>query len=264
MFVVTVVSVDGESTAKAFGAMSDARKWASTGALNEFDGDVAAVTIHETVADDPRQAIDEVKTGGAKFLEGKAHPITAKEVEITGRYQWCAYQRSFQEKRGVHDVFLDTKALKEQEPPPSQRTTSTGLISIPMRMEGSTYVVPVQINNAISLDFVIDSGASDVSIPADVVISQSHVLRVDTRFALNSMRVWINTKKVTIKRIVVCRAQGNSISPIVSPSVFLASYIIGSLPQWAQFIPKRKRRLNDIIDICNRDLLVSLPISRRG
>jgi hypothetical protein len=49
MFVATVVSVDDESTAKAFGAISDARKWASTAALNEFEGDVAGVTIHETV-----------------------------------------------------------------------------------------------------------------------------------------------------------------------------------------------------------------------
>ena len=32
-------------------------------------------------------------------------------------------------------------------------------------------VVPVLINNAITLDFVIDSGASDVSIPADVVLT---------------------------------------------------------------------------------------------
>jgi clan AA aspartic protease (TIGR02281 family) len=33
---------------------------------------------------------------------------------------------------------------------------------------GGTFLVPVVINGAISLDFLIDSGASDVSIPADV------------------------------------------------------------------------------------------------
>ena len=81
MFVVTVVSIEGESTAKAFGAMSEARKWASAEALNEFDGDVAGVTIHETVADDPRQAIDEVKTDDAKFVDGKAGPITAEQAD---------------------------------------------------------------------------------------------------------------------------------------------------------------------------------------
>jgi clan AA aspartic protease (TIGR02281 family) len=38
-----------------------------------------------------------------------------------------------------------------------------------MKKHHGTYVVPVLINNAIMLDFIIDSGATDVSIPADVV-----------------------------------------------------------------------------------------------
>jgi len=42
-------------------------------------------------------------------------------------------------------------------------------ISIPMQRQGGTYVVPVIINKVISLNFVVDSGAADVSIPADVV-----------------------------------------------------------------------------------------------
>ena len=49
--------------------------------------------------------------------------------------------------------------------------------SIPMAKEGGTYVVPVLINNVITLKFVVDSGASDVSIPADVV---STLLRAGT------------------------------------------------------------------------------------
>jgi clan AA aspartic protease (TIGR02281 family) len=40
---------------------------------------------------------------------------------------------------------------------------------IPLRNDGGIFVVPVEINGAITLDFVIDSGASDVSLPADVV-----------------------------------------------------------------------------------------------
>jgi predicted aspartyl protease len=44
-------------------------------------------------------------------------------------------------------------------------------ISVQMRTKGGTYVVPVLINNAITLDFVVDSGAADVSIPADVVLT---------------------------------------------------------------------------------------------
>ena len=40
-----------------------------------------------------------------------------------------------------------------------------------MLMEGGAYLVPVVINDTITLDFVVDSGASDVSIPADVVMT---------------------------------------------------------------------------------------------
>jgi hypothetical protein len=59
---------------------SDARRWASSGALNEFDGDVAGVTIHHAIAENSRQAIDEVKSGAASFIEGKAHPMTAEQA----------------------------------------------------------------------------------------------------------------------------------------------------------------------------------------
>jgi hypothetical protein len=42
---------------------------------------VAAVTIHQAVADNPRRAIDEVKSSGAKFVEGMAHPMTAEQID---------------------------------------------------------------------------------------------------------------------------------------------------------------------------------------
>jgi clan AA aspartic protease (TIGR02281 family) len=37
-----------------------------------------------------------------------------------------------------------------------------------LKKAGGTFVVPVQINGAITLDFTVDSGASDVTVPADV------------------------------------------------------------------------------------------------
>ena len=42
---------------------------------------------------------------------------------------------------------------------------------IPMEKSGGIFVLPVSINGAITLKFVIDSGAADVSIPADVVLT---------------------------------------------------------------------------------------------
>ena len=58
--------------------------------------------------------------------------------------------------------------------PPSVPTTRPdrtrpSLTSVPMERKGGTFAVPVLINNKIELNFVVDSGASNVSIPADVV-----------------------------------------------------------------------------------------------
>jgi clan AA aspartic protease (TIGR02281 family) len=39
---------------------------------------------------------------------------------------------------------------------------------VPLKKYGGTFLVPVQINGAITLDFTVDTGASDVSVPADV------------------------------------------------------------------------------------------------
>jgi hypothetical protein len=54
--------------------------------------------------------------------------------------------------------------LAHQAPPAPTSNSAT-----PMELQGGTFVVPVIINNAITLSFVVDSGAADVSIPADVV-----------------------------------------------------------------------------------------------
>jgi hypothetical protein len=42
---------------------------------------------------------------------------------------------------------------------------------VPLTREGGGHVVPVQINGAITLDFVVDSGAAEVNVPADVVLT---------------------------------------------------------------------------------------------
>jgi predicted aspartyl protease len=49
------------------------------------------------------------------------------------------------------------------------RPVSQGKTEVPLRRLGGAFIAPVTINNAIQLPFVIDSGASDVSIPANIV-----------------------------------------------------------------------------------------------
>jgi predicted aspartyl protease len=48
---------------------------------------------------------------------------------------------------------------------------ATSSLQIPLHKRGGVLVVPVSINDAITLDFVLDSGATDVSVPADVVLT---------------------------------------------------------------------------------------------
>jgi predicted aspartyl protease len=59
----------------------------------------------------------------------------------------------------IEDVIASTTAPKQNP---------SSLTGVPLKKEGGTFVVPVQINGAITLDFTVDSGAADVSVPADV------------------------------------------------------------------------------------------------
>jgi clan AA aspartic protease (TIGR02281 family) len=87
--------------------------------------------------------------------------------------------------------------------------TAANAESIALKQEGGTFVVPVLINDKITLNFTIDSGAADVSIPADVfstltragtVVQSDFVdlqryrladgsIQVSQRFRLRSLRV---------------------------------------------------------------------------
>lgn len=42
---------------------------------------------------------------------------------------------------------------------------------VPLRQQGGVFVIPVLVNSAIRLNFILDSGSADVSIPADVVLT---------------------------------------------------------------------------------------------
>lgn len=47
-------------------------------------------------------------------------------------------------------------------------STTVNAEAVALKKEGGTFVVPVLVNDKITLDFIIDSGAADVSIPEDV------------------------------------------------------------------------------------------------
>ena len=54
--------------------------------------------------------------------------------------------------------------------PAGPRSTAPGgSVSVPIRRQGGTFTVPAEINERVTLRFIVDSGASDVNIPSDVV-----------------------------------------------------------------------------------------------
>ena len=63
----------------------------------------------------------------------------------------------------------------ETQSPRSSEASGRTVVS--MVQDGGTFAVPVTINGQLTLKFVVDSGASDVSIPADVVLT---LLRTET------------------------------------------------------------------------------------
>jgi hypothetical protein len=70
------------------------------------------------------------------------------------------------------DVCSKIASSASNNPPPlsvidGTRSNQTGK-RIPLRLSGNSYIVPVLINGRIWLDFILDTGASDVTIPDDV------------------------------------------------------------------------------------------------
>ena len=59
--------------------------------------------------------------------------------------------------------------LKNAETAPPQASANTHRVQ--MIKDGGTYIVPVLINEVLTLHFVVDSGAADVTIPADVAMT---------------------------------------------------------------------------------------------
>jgi predicted aspartyl protease len=54
-------------------------------------------------------------------------------------------------------------------PPIAVRQSTPSMLRVPLQRRGGNYLVPGIVNNAMTLNFTVDSGASFVSIPADVV-----------------------------------------------------------------------------------------------
>jgi predicted aspartyl protease len=115
-------------------------------------------------------------------------------------------------------------------------------ISVPMRLHGGTYAVPVLINDAVTLDFVVDSGAADVSIPEDVVLKlvrtgilkdsdfwgeQTYVLADGSRVPSRTFRI----RSLKVGDRVLGNVSG-SVSPVQS-SLVLGQSFLSRFKSWS-------------------------------
>ena len=133
--------------------------------------------------DKDQSSFDITCTGTIAEISGEhALKYTLKEKQIIQLLKTCSVGKPCRivgYMNGLsHDIYfwvkIEAMVASDRVMPPPRTSSNTGLqssegsISVQMKKEGGTYVVPVLINNAITLDFVLDSGASDVSVPADV------------------------------------------------------------------------------------------------
>ncbi len=95
--------------------------------------------------------------GAAMFANGRTYVGEFRNDKFNGQGTYFETDGSIMSSgKWVDDKFAGTVGNQE---------------TIRMEKNGGVYVVPVRFNDAITLDAVVDSGASDVSIPADVVLT---------------------------------------------------------------------------------------------
>ncbi len=124
--------------------------------------------------------------------------------------------------------------------PPSSLVTNRSLVQ--MKKEGGTYVVPVRINDELTLDFMVDSGASDVSIPEDVVttLMRAGTIR-DTDFLGERTYVLADGSRVTSKTLRIRSLQVGdrvleNVTGSVAPtngSLLLGQSFLGRFKSWS-------------------------------
>jgi clan AA aspartic protease (TIGR02281 family) len=123
---------------------------------------------------------------------------------------------------------------------------------VPLKTDGGTFVVPVQINGTMTLDFVVDSGAADVSVPADVVSTLMRAGAIkDTDFVgYQSYVLADGSKSQSVTFTIRTLKVGNMVLEKVSGSVASAQ---GSLLLGQSFL---KRFKSWSIDNANQELLL--------
>ena len=113
---------------------------------------------------------------------------------------------------------------------------------MPLKRTSGILLVPVQINGAITLDFTVDSGASDVVIPADVfstlirtgTIKQSDLIGQQTSTLADGSK--LHSVAFVIRSLKVRNHLVNDVAGSVAPtrgSLLLGQSFLGRFKSWS-------------------------------
>jgi clan AA aspartic protease (TIGR02281 family) len=144
--------------------------------LQQNNGTAALADINRIITTSPSNA-----SAISYMLRGAFYESTGDTAHAIADFTQAMHspavdmmQKVAKQRAGEHLANLAKVTGKEspsyREPPPAQLSPQRHG-EVPVRMEGGTYVVDVTINGALTLPFKIDSGATDVSIPADTVMT---------------------------------------------------------------------------------------------
>jgi len=129
---------------------------------NDYDLPINTVNVLQPKLLRPGQWVginSQQAEGGCHFLLSSSAATKSVRCEIHNRFglTW--------------NLHLDGITSFDTVTFPSVGALAGKSIIIPLQNEGGTFVAPIIINKAISLNFLVDSGAANVSIPADVVLT---------------------------------------------------------------------------------------------
>jgi hypothetical protein len=113
---------------------------------------------------------------------------------------------------------------------------------IPLQLHNGVFAVPVVINQAINIPFILDSGAADVQLPAEVVLTLIRTGTVSEEdFVGKSSYILANGSTLRSPRFIiremrvgqhVVRNVAASIGQVVSSEPLLGQSFLSKLPSW--------------------------------
>ena len=121
-------------------------------------------------------------------------------------------------------------------------SAASGQKTVLLRQDGGTYVVPVMINGIMTLRFTVDSGATDVSIPADVfsdlrkagTIADTDLLAKKTYVLADGSKISSQTFRIRSLKVgdFVMENVTGSVAPIKGDPLLGQSFL-GRLRSWS-------------------------------